>query len=362
MSIYDEVTQKLKNWWNAESTEQWVQDEFNIDTPNTIPRDLTLGQSEYDFTSRVFPSNIGENSEQGHYMIININVPNRSTYDSINNQRMFSRFGPGGEQLSKTDVLRFNMDPLYFDKNGTSQGGANKFSAPRQTRRIKESIVLYIPDTMQFNQSNIYEDVSLTAIAGDIGKMGILTTSSLLSGFAGSFSSTLASGVEGLGNIFSTLAGAAAEGGSLNNNLLQKGLGLTGRPVNPKIEVLFKNTPQREFDFMFLFAPENEKDSLAMQQIIKTLRFHAAPEIDAKSYGFTLTPPSELDITFFDKGVENTNIPRINTCVIENISVDYAPGGSGWQTFSNGHPVMARLTIKLRETEVLSKLRVAQGF
>jgi len=359
-SLYDTSMKLLSDWWNGKSVAEIAQDQLMVDTPQTIPTDTTLDQSEYDFTSRIFPSNIGEQSDQGHYMIININVPNRSTYDSINGQTMFSRFGAGGEELSKTDVLRFKLDPLYFDKNGQSQGDTHNLSAPRQTRRIKESIVLFIPDAMQFNQSNHYEDVSLTGISGDIAKMGILTTSSLISGFAGAFSSTLASGIEGLGNILSTLATDASQPGS--SSLLHRGLQLTGRPVNPKMEVLFKNTPQREFDFLFLFAPENEKDSIAMEQIIKTLRFHAAPEIDAKSYGYTYTPPSELDITFYDKGVENLHIPRINTCVIENISVDYTPGGTGWQTFSNGHPVMARLVLKLRETEVLSKLRVAQGF
>jgi hypothetical protein len=333
----------------------------NIDDPtgvigNPLPKDFTLNQSEYDFTYRVFPSDIGEQSDHSHYMIININVPNKSTYDSINGVQLFNRLE---NELSKTDTLRYNLDPLYYDAKGTPQGIVGNITRPRFTRRIKESIVLYIPDTMQFVQNNIFEDVSLTAISGDVAKMGVTTSASFLGGVASQmFGSTIANAIEGIGNQISTAIDSTGSPGGVVN----RAAAFVGTPINPKIEVLFRNTPQREFDFMFFFAPESEEESKAMYQIIKTLRFHAAPEIDAKSGGFTLTPPSEFDITFYNKGVENTAVPRINTCVLENITVDYAPSGVGWQTFSNGHPVTCRMTMKFRETEVISKLRVSQGF
>jgi hypothetical protein len=98
-----------------------------------------------------------------------------------------------------------------------------------------------------------------------------------------------------------------------------------------------------------------------MKAIIRTLRFHAAPELDSVTAGFTYIPPAEFDITFFNKGVENTAIPRINTCVMDRIEVDYAPTGV-YSTFSNGHPVAARLSLGMREIEVVHKRRVLQGF
>jgi len=325
--------------------------------PSDLPKDFTLLQSEYDFTYRVFPEDIGQQSDQAHYMIININVPNRSTYSTLNDTRLFT---PMKNELSKTDALRFNIDKQYYDNTGTSsQANANKIARPRFTRRIKESIALWIPETMQFSQEHVYADVSLTSITSAAAQTLIKTTASFIGGFVSPLFPSLANGINAVGEAGSSIIDSAATPGGVINKTAQ----LLGAPINPKVEILFENSPQRGFDFTFLFAPESQNESDAMYEIIKSLRFHAAPEIDAKTLGFTYTPPSEFDITFFYKGKENLAIPRINTCVLENIAVDYAPhSASRWVTFSNGHPVMCRMTLKFRETEVLSKLRVSQGF
>ena len=100
-----------------------------------------------------------------------------------------------------------------------------------------------------------------------------------------------------------------------------------------------------------------------MEQIIKALRYHSAPELDKTSIigGFTFVPPAEFDITFFNKGVENIHIPRISTCVLERIEVDYAPTGV-YSTFRNGYPVAARLSLGFRELEIVHKERILRGF
>ena len=131
-------------------------------------------------------------------------------------------------------------------------------------------------------------------------------------------------------------------------------------PINPATEILFANTLVRQFTLEVLMAPRNEQESLNMHAIIKTLRFHAAPEISDVLSLFWI-PPAEFDITFFNKGVENMNILRINTCVLERIEVDYAPTGI-YSTFRNGHPVAARLSMGFRELEVVHKKRILQGF
>jgi hypothetical protein len=115
--------------------------------------------------------------------------------------------------------------------------------------------------------------------------------------------------------------------------------------------------------FEILMAPRSETESVIMKNIIQTLRFHAAPEIGTflGVSGFTFIPPAEFDITFFNKGLENRNIPRINTCVLNRIEVDYAPTGV-YSTFRNGHPVAARLSLGFREIEILHKERIDRGF
>lgn len=300
--------------------------------------DSTLTQSEYDFRYRTFPEDL-TNEYHGHYMVININVPvysvtgtSRSAYTNQNSLL-------SGE-YSKVDALRFgNASPITAVNpiTGTVPAQREAFTIPRFTRRVKESIALFMPNPVIFNSQNEYQEISLTALGGQLA-----TT-------AAGIGTTWARATR-LGNVIDSGGQVAGEASRL-----------AGFPINPRVEVMFSRTHLRQFVFEFLMAPRNEKESETMKGIIQTLRYHAAPEIDYLTQGFTFIPPAEFDITFYDKGNENTNIPRINTCVLDRIEVDYAPGGS-YATFSNGHPVSARLSLGMREIEILHKRRIVQGF
>jgi hypothetical protein len=99
-----------------------------------------------------------------------------------------------------------------------------------------------------------------------------------------------------------------------------------------------------------------------MEKIIKTLRFHSSAELNSVTQGLTWIPPADFDITFFNKGVENIHLIRINTCILERVEVDYAPLSGIYSTFRNGYPVAARLSLGFREVEPLHKKRILQGF
>jgi len=309
-----------------------------------VPKDFDLFQSKYDFTYRRFPLDLGEQSYNGHYMVININVQNGSRFnDSVSNSTgqkiRTSQLLPN--ELSKVDSLRFNIDSQWKDDVGSDFNTSGAVLIPRQTRRVVESIALYMPNTVVFDSNNDYEDVGLTAI----GSGAASSVAQIASGFAGK-----------------TVGKIIRAGSDAINSTVGTGAKLLQRPINPRVEVLFRNTLQRTFQFDFLFAPSSQPETIAMEQIIKTLRFHAAPEYESNFGAFVYVPPSEFDITFFNRGIENTSIPRISTCALSKISVDYAPQGV-YSTFrGTGSPVSCRMQIEFRELEVVSKLRVLQGF
>lgn len=314
--------------------------------------DDTLGQSEYDFRYRVFPSDLA-NDYIGHYIVININVPVFARTGSARSAYGGAQFGQNimQNEYSKVDTLRFgNAVSVGGTSPVTGYGALQRepLSIPRYTRRIKESIALFMPNPVVFNTTNEYQEISLTGMAG-----GLLSSAA---GIAGEFIGGKAGGRRG--------ARDSGDLGSLVSSTLN-GIGnvsqMLGYPINPRVEVLFSKTNLRQFVLEFLMAPRNEQESENMKAIIRTLRYHSAPELDSTTAGFTWIPPAEFDITFFDKGRENTNIPRINTCVLDRIEVDYAPTGV-YSTFSNGHPVAARLSLGMREIEVVHKRRVLQGF
>jgi hypothetical protein len=329
-------------------------------------------EKKYDFNYRVFPSDLGSDIS-GHYMIININVQVNSEFEPRTNlnKNSTSAFGPANytvtNEASRVDQLRGITGAGLFSgvQNNTLPSSLNSFddivdatsslfsdttiNLPRRTRKIKEAIALYMPLPTVYTHTNIYQEVNLTSFGFEALKLG-----------GSFFGKAIASGL-------TQRLGAAAENNAANKildaagNLIKKGSAALGVPINPKVEVLFSGTAQRAFRMEILMAPRNEQESITVKNIIDTFRFHAAPELDNIGPIPIFVPPAEFDITFYHKGKENTKIPRINTCALEQIEVDYAPTGV-YSTFANGHPVAIRLSLAFRELEILHKQRVAQGF
>lgn len=155
---------------------------------------------------------------------------------------------------------------------------------------------------------------------------------------------------------------------------------LGGAAINPKVEVLFRTTQLRQFQFNFMFAPSTQNEAEEMEYIIKTIRYHAAPEIDGESdprqsyigvinqagyltSGYFMKAPSEFVIQFHrgSSGEENTHLPKIGRSVIERVDVDYTPQGE-YSTFSNGYPVSALLTVVFREMRIIGKENINRGY
>jgi hypothetical protein len=151
--------------------------------------------------------------------------------------------------------------------------------------------------------------------------------------------------------------------------------GVTGRVVNPMLELIYNSPDFRQFQFEFFFWPRDEREALEVQKIIERFRFHQAPELEkisGKQSGL-LIPPSEFDIQFFYAGRQNPNIPPIASCVLENIQVNYTP--RGWAAYEvpgennpdigrTGMPVGIQLTLQFRETTYVTKedFTSAQGY
>lgn len=320
-----------------------------------------LAQSQYKFNYTVFPEDIGMDY-QGHYMVININVPTKdvklpSQGLTVNKAAgAFTQYFTELNQVSKLDTLRYGNysipgapDAVFAPGTGNNLPGVPNvgISIPRNTKRIAESIALFMPTPLIFNGQNAYEEVSLTALAG---KLVVGAATSVIN-LATAASNGLASALgETLNGVVNGVAGAVGT----TSKLLQS-------PINPAVEIVFANTIQRQFTFELLMAPRNERESMAIQKIVQTIRFHGAPEINP-DYPFMWIPPADFDITFFNKGVENTKILRINTCVLERCEVDYSPTSGIYSTFRNGHPVAVRLSLGFRELEPISKARVLAGF
>ena len=133
-----------------------------------------------------------------------------------------------------------------------------------------------------------------------------------------------------------------------------------GHPINPGVQVLYKNTYLRAFQYAFLMAPSSLRESQSMENIIKQLRMFAAPDVADNTGGLLFNTPAEFTIEFFNKGQPNPHIPKVSRCVLTNIQTDYTPQGE-WSTFRNGYPVTCRLQLSFQEMEIITRDKIDQG-
>ena len=135
-----------------------------------------------------------------------------------------------------------------------------------------------------------------------------------------------------------------------------------GNAVNPQMEVLFTQIALREFQFDFSFTPKSAAEAQTVRDIIRMFRFHAAPELEGQSgAGRYLIVPSTFNIEYYFGSSQNQNLHQFSTCVLTSIIVDYARE-VGWVTFDDGMPVKTYMTLNFKETEILTKQKIDQGY
>ena len=121
--------------------------------------------------------------------------------------------------------------------------------------------------------------------------------------------------------------------------------------TNPFREVFFEGVDYRRFNFKYKFLPKNERESLAVLNIINTFKEHMHPQLSAD--GFFYIYPSEFEIKYFYNNKENGYFNKIAPCALTDMQVDY--GGEQFSTFSNGAPTEIDMTLSFRELELLTK-------
>ena len=230
----------------------------------------------------------------------------------------------------------------------------------RTVTKTKESIALYMPDTLNFVQPQGYTDLEtgnslVTALFA--GGQSLVDVIKKYSG--GDMNGLGAQVAENLSPFLQDAAGKAF--GNFTRATVAAGLGVV---TNPMIEVLYTSPSLRNFRFDFVFYPQNQLEALAVQKIINSFQFHQAPEIAKNgTNGYFLVPPSEFDIEFYYAGKENVNLPAISTCVLTSVDIDYAPNGFTAYQSSNpnpemggtGMPVAIKMSLDFKETSIVTK-------
>jgi len=238
----------------------------------------------------------------------------------------------------------------------------------RTTRLTKDSIALYMPDTLQYGYSQTYDQLSL---GGELGGQALAAGKSALEEYekTGKIGNAFGSVLKSAGNVAGQKGVKKLGELTGNQQTAQAILASTGRVENPMLEMVYKSPAFRDFQFDFTFYPRDEREALEVQKIIKKFTFHQAPEILAGAGGF-LVPPSEFDIQFYYNGAQNPNIPTVGTCILKGIQVNYAPNGftayeipgeNAPALGRTGMPVAIQITLQFQEVVILTKSDLADS-
>jgi hypothetical protein len=329
--------------------------------------------NKFSFGSLVYPEVLESDPGLGHYMLFYI-------YRTKN-----SKYNPPGTEVRRTKTTLPGTSGTYTANTGGVVGiessTRNDFQANTVQREKRDSIreqlgfvktsdaiALYMPPNLEFSYKADYR-ASETGAAGQFAKQfGVSSIKDTLTnlGEAGGTDFIKSTIGEKLLRDVPAQIGEFLGGGDITGVIRLS----TQKALNPHLEAIFEKVNMREFSYTFRFTPKNERETETVDKIIKLFKFHMMPEkpIDA-AIGRYLTMPSEFEIHYMYKGVENTYLPFVSNSVLTNVSLNYGPGGQ-YQTFkpkstANGDappPTEIEMKLDFMETEALTKEKIMEGY
>ena len=337
------------------------------------------------FSTLSYPMDVQNNFQNGHYMLFYVNVQNKTKYE-YGNEDMLTVHNKALKGANDNEKRYQLLKDIRSGKSLRTDGGGGvgeEFQQPQlkpgqgmggtmpldkkkgvsslfnNTRRISDSVSMYLPASVESSTSASYTD-SATGIAGFLVASGF----NAQGGDAAQIAKSVVASLEGVGKDMTFKAiGMAAElaGAEGAEQLAKKAF---GEADNPYMEVLFDAMQLRTFTYNFKFAPRNQQEAYEVQKIIQLFRFHMAPELRPGVNRY-LGLPSQFDIHYMflskdGQASENNYYNRIATCVLQDCKVNYTPNGV--KSFEDGGPTQTTMALTFKETELLTKDRIAEGF
>lgn len=228
-----------------------------------------------------------------------------------------------------------------------------------QYQRITGCIMLGLHDVPTYTSSAKWEDTALGTAGGLLAGGSSADGSSLPMGDMAIMAARNAIKLPGGSKALAGKLNVADElSGGINSGAVTSSI--TKEVPNPFREQLFSQMSFREFSYTYHFMPKSKEEAETVRNIIDTFRFHMHPDLSQSGIFFKF--PSQFEIVYYFEGEENPNMGKIATCVLMNCDVSYGGMGVRFATFDDGMPVETIMTLHFRETEILTKARIKDGY
>jgi len=303
-------------------------------------------------------------------------------------------------------VVTFNA----VTRNTTGNGG---------TTSTGEYVQMYMPaDALKASYNQTFGDVDAGAAGIALG--GVSSTqatgamNALRGAVEGATAGNMSTAVAGLTKAFAEGSGAAKGlniGTAIAQATVQEGIGglsggagaardlimkKAGKIMNPHKAILYQGPGGfRVFNYNFTMTPESQKEAETIARIVHYFKYYMHPGVpgitrqvqgggtqttpQTINSSITLTYPEEFKISLKPRGKKtegtrgtpgnaSTNVSvaplfKIDNCVLESLSVDYATsGGPAFIVDGITAPATTTLSLQFKETVLMTKSKIKDGY
>lgn len=230
---------------------------------------------------------------------------------------------PEGERLKETDYIKFER----FPKPTPAGSGSGE----------KKVFLFVPPQSLNYTRSYNYAEEEQSIMSANASIENLMSNKGGLEKFIGLFTAG-----------FDDAKRAAIKAG-LSGAPASQVAGKFGYAFNPNMEIYFKQPNFRTFEFTFPFLPKNEKESVAVEEIVSEFEKYSMPEFSKEKNIYKY--PKVWQISTKAKIGKGFNS---RTCVLESFNVNYG-ADAGYTTFIDGKPVMTTLKLSFKEIELWSQ-------
>ena len=355
--------------------------------------------AKYTTKSLAYPLAVENDPQQGHYIMFNINAFKPAKIkisDSMKTSKIIDEVddfsdGPFGtppglnsidafESIAKNSAVtsvkssKIGQQIKGADGNnlkGLNGGGMSAGSrsiyaeAYKSSKRLDTVISLYMPPTVSVNYQAKYNDSEI----GLLSDTGLKAFKAFQNTSGGTMEKFAAAGGEVSKGAGENLVRAAIKAGDgVLPGIKTLAQVEMGEIIGSHMELMFEGVGRRSFSFTFIFIPKSEKEAQTVDQIIKKFKYHMLPSYVGDSRR-SMTIPDFFDITYMHKGGPNDFLNKISTCFLESANVTYGSDRftayEQTQTMDGGSgapPQRTTLALNFRETEIMTREHVEQGF
>ena len=175
------------------------------------------------------------------------------------------------------------------------------------------------------------------------------------------------------GTLDATEGGLVIAGYDIAKSLLNLGMGgsmttdqllssVSGRIINPNVELMYEAPELRGFNLNFKMMPRSPQEAKDIFSICQTLKRAMLPSWGGKTKtsqftGSLMTLPKIVSVKFMTGNSLNKYVTQYKPCAITNVSINYTPDGS-YATYQDGSPVATLLSVQFKELKLVFEQEV----